>query len=180
MSANLLLRVREKQEKATQRTLDQFCRGRLPKLEVDRSRCAKELAQLIADHIARRNEDRKILDALLKSAADLSSSQVDRLNEFLQRYLELVINVGRTLGSMAEILMTAGEHVEGLAKLEEVTARCEQWREDLPDQLALATRPVRSELRDRVAKALESPSRATDWRSLLFRRQGHPICNYFY
>ena len=163
MTHSLLIQVREKEVEATREVLDHY---RLPRSKRERARLAPELSRLIAEHAAKFAGDQEIVHRLLHEAADQSPEQVDRINDFLQRYLGLVIGVSRALRGMADMLAKSGHPVEGAEALDSLIAERERWREDLPDQLALASGPVRAVLQERIAKALKSPPQATDWRSL--------------
>jgi hypothetical protein len=164
MTESLLTLVREKQAEATRDVLDHY---RLPRGKAERARLAGELTRLIAKHATQFAEDPEMIRGLLDEAADRSPEQVDRINDFLQRYVGLVIDVCRILRGLANKLTKAGYPVEGVESLDAMIAQRERWREDLPEQLALASRPVRSAFRERVARTLETPPQDTDWRSLL-------------
>jgi hypothetical protein len=166
MTESLLTLVREKQAEATREVLDRYRESSLPRRKRDRDRLARELSQLIAEHAAKSADDHEMVRRLIREALDQSPEQVDRINGFLQRYLGLVIGVCGALRGMAGKLTEAGCPVEGIHSLDAMIAEHERWREDLPEQLALASLPVRSAFRERVAQALEAPPQDTDWRSL--------------
>jgi hypothetical protein len=166
MTVSLLTQVREKQAEATRKVLDRYREGGLPTLKQERACLARELKQLIAEHASRFAEDRETIRGLIQAASDRSSEQIDLLNANLQRYLGLVVAVSRTLRGLAETVAKAGYPVEGAESLDGMIAERERWKEDLPEQLALASRPIRSAFRERVTQALETPPHATDWRSL--------------
>lgn len=166
MTQSLLIDVREKQAEATRKVLDRWEENPLPRLRQARARLARELSQLIAEQAQRRAGDEEMVRRLIKDAVDLPPEQVDRVNGFLQGYLELVIGLSRVQRSIASKLAKAGHRVVGVRALDAMIAERQRWREDLPEQLALASRPVRTSFRKRVAQVLETPPRATDWRSL--------------
>jgi hypothetical protein len=166
MTESLLTLVREKQVEATREALDRYRKGRLPRRKRDRDRLSRELSQLIAEHVARFADDRELVRGLTEEAQDQPPGEVDRINDFLQRYLGLVLDVCNALRGLAVQLAAAGYPVEGIESLEAMIAERRRWREDLPEQLALGSRPMRSPFRDRVARALKAPPQDTDWRSL--------------
>jgi hypothetical protein len=166
MTVSLLSLVREKQAEATREVLVRWRKKRIPRLKQDRARLANEVSQLIDDHIARHSDDRAMVRELVRRPRD-TPDDIDQVNEFLQRYLGLVVSVGRVLRAMADKFEAAGLRIHRLALLDTAIAEGERLREDLPEQLALAFHPIRSVLHERVANALKTPPRATNWRSLL-------------
>jgi hypothetical protein len=163
MTGSLLTLVREKQAEATREVLDHY---RLPRLKPERARLARELSQLIAEHSAQCADDGGMVRRLIQEAENQSPEQVDRINDFLQRYLGRVIDAARTLRNLADKLREAGYPVKGVKSLATIITERESWREDLPEQLAMASRPIRSALRERVAQALQTPPQGTDWRCM--------------
>ncbi len=166
MAQSLLIQVREKRAKATRAELRRWQATRLPKPEAERAHLASELSQLITEESAQLASDRDMIRNLVRHAADRSPRDVDQVNELLQRYLGIVIDLCGVLRSMARKFTAAGHPVEGAEALDSLIAERERWREDLPDQLALASGPVRAVLQERIAKTLKSPPEAMDWRSL--------------
>ncbi len=166
MTESLLTLVRERQAEATREVVERYRESRLPRPKRDRDRMASELSQLIHEHAARFAEDQETIRRLIQETLDQSPEQVDRLNAFLQRHLRMVISVSNALRGLAGKLMKAGYPVEGVESLDTMIAARERWSDDLPEQLALASRPVRSVFRERVTQALEAPPQDTDWRSL--------------
>src|SRR5438105_14832855 len=158
MTESLLIDVREKQAEATRQVLDRWGR-RLPKQEQARARLARELSQLIAEDADRYAGDEEMVRRLIREAEDRPREEVDRINGFLQGYLDLVISLSRLQRSIADKLAKSGYRVTGLKRLDTMIAERERWRENLPEQLALASRPVRSAFRKRVAQVLETPPR---------------------
>lgn len=166
MPESLLTLVQEKQVEATRDVLNRYREGSLPRRKRDRDRLARELSQLIAEHAGRFAEDRELVRGLAQEALDRPAAEVDRINDFLQRYLGLVLDVCGTLRGLAVRLTEAGYPVAGIDSLDAMMTERQRWREDLPEQIALASRPLRSDFRERVAQALKAPPRETDWRSL--------------
>jgi hypothetical protein len=166
MTESLLIDVREKQAEATRKALTRWGDNPLPRLKQARTRLARELSQLIAEHADRHAGDEEMIRKLVKDAVDLPPEQVDRINSFLQHYLSLVIGVSRLQRDIANKLAKGGHRVARAKSLDAIIAERERWREELPEQLALASRPVRSSVRKRVAQILQTPPRETDWRSL--------------
>ena len=165
MTESLLIDVWEKQAEATQKALTRWGENPLPRLRQARTRLARELSQLVAEQTDRRG-DEEMIRRLVEEAVDLPPEQVDRINGFLQHYLSLVIGVFRMQRSIANKLAKAGHRVARVKSLDALIAERERWREELPERLALASGPVRSSFRKRVAQILQTPPRETDWRSL--------------
>jgi hypothetical protein len=166
MPESLLAEVMEEQALATQRVLVRWKRRRVPKEEQDRIRAARELGRLIADHVANNADVRKTVAELVTNVTDSTTEQIDHVHAFLQKHLELIVGIGRVYKDLASKFASAGHKVKGLDSLDDAIAEWQRLREDLPERLALASRPVRSALRKRIANSLETTQRETDWRSL--------------
>src|SRR5438309_2035924 len=101
MTESLLIDVREKQAEATRKALNRWGESPLPKLKQARARLARELSQLIAEHADSYAGDEEMVRRLIKEAVDRPPEQVDRINDFLQHYLGVVIGVSRALRGLA-------------------------------------------------------------------------------
>jgi hypothetical protein len=166
MTVSLLMQVREKQAEATRKALEPLRKNGLPRQKPERVRLARDLGQLIAQEVALwQHGGREMVRKLIKEAADRPPEQINLANDLLHRYLDIVIRVCSALRGIAGNLTAAGHRVVGVKSLTAVIAECERWREDLPEQLALASRPVRSVLRARVAQALERAG--GNWKRIL-------------
>jgi hypothetical protein len=167
MTVSLLIQVREKQAEATRKALEPLRKNGLPRQKHARIRLARDLGQLIAEEVALwENGGREMVRKLIKEASDRPPEQIDLANDLLHRYLGIVIGVCSALRGIAGNLTAAGHRVVGVKALGAAIAECERWREDLSEQFALASRPVRAAFRARVARALEIPAQHTAWRSL--------------
>jgi hypothetical protein len=166
MTGSLLTLVREKQAEATRQAVKSRRRQGLPESKLARARLADEIGQLVAAYAAGRDREQEMVRELIREAVNQSPENIDRVNKFLQKYLGIFLEVFRLLDQMAADLDKVGHPVAGINALARLAAEYERWREDLPEQLALASRPVNSVLRKRIAKVLATRPRATDWRSL--------------
>src|SRR5258708_30550679 len=95
MPESLLAEVKEEQALATQRVLVRWKRRRVPKAEQDRIRAARELGRLIADHVAGHADARKTVAELVTKVTDSTTEQIDHVHAFLQKYLALIVGIGR-------------------------------------------------------------------------------------
>jgi hypothetical protein len=172
MTESLLTFVREKQAEATRKAVKSWQRHGLPKSKQARDRHASDLGQLFALFISDWERDREMVRALIREAANHPPEDIDRVNEFLQKYLKAVIDTLRALSGMAAELEKAGHPVAGLEAIAPLLAEYARRREDLPEQFALASRQVGPRLRKRVAKVLRTPYPAVELTHIRGGRQG--------
>src|SRR5216683_6384804 len=164
MTATLLaLDVREGQAKATRKVLVRWQRKPIPRRDEERARLARDLSGLIADHVSKQSEVRRMVSDLVQRVTDKSPDEIDHANHFLEKYLGVIVGLGEAFQGFAGKVTAAGLEVKGLDALETAIDEWKRLREDLPERFALAYKPVRSAVRKRVAKALAAPPVAADW-----------------
>src|SRR2546430_4496866 len=129
MSESLLADVREEQAEATRRVLFRWRRRRIPKQREDRVRLARELSRLIAEHRTNHSDTRKMARELVARASGKSPEQIDQLNDFLQRYLGLIVGIGQVFQDLASKFAAAGHKVEGVEALDDAIAEWQRLRE---------------------------------------------------
>src|SRR5437667_5173315 len=100
MTESLLIDVREKQAEAARQVLNRWGK-KLPRREQARARLARELSQLIAQQPENHGGDQEMVRRLIREAGDGPPDEVNRINGFLQGYLELVIGLFRLERSIA-------------------------------------------------------------------------------
>ena len=132
--------------------------------------CADDLGrqrdQLIADHVDNHSDASKMAGEFVDRVTDKTPEEIAQANASLRKYLELIIGVGQVFQDLAAKFTEAGHKIEGIKSLDDAMGKWERVREELPERFALAFSPVRSAIRKRIERALTSPPRATDWRSL--------------
>jgi hypothetical protein len=132
----------------------------------DERELSGDVQELIEEALAERDRDDALLKRVLQRARGADRRKIDEAHRFIQDYCRRSIHIHNLIRGVIERAQQAGHPVEQAAALDGATCDYQRWQEDYPELLLMTYDPVEQRLRARIAQALGSAPKESNWREL--------------
>jgi hypothetical protein len=101
-----------------------------------------EIEDMVEGLLADRDKDERLLRYILNKAQGNDKIAIEKANAFIQKYCEKAILTHREIRNLVRTVGGAGLTVTKCEEFDRATEDYEKWKEDYPDFLIMAYKPI--------------------------------------